>query len=182
MMGSSGIHRQSRVSHQTVRLSRGAHKSPDDGACIVELASLLSGERFSDRPSSVCPALRSFLHGYNDALADRLRQDLYGLASDIVGTRSVARVTAWRARLCVGWGGSIAPLVGLSPSFYGSTLANCTEAGIYAAQAAGRERWCHRQTLEFFRWLANARPEPPPPASPLRPPAADPRPLAAATR
>jgi hypothetical protein len=192
MAGSAG-HRGLGLSHQTVRLSRGSHRGPEDGACVVELASLLSGEPFSDRPASVCPALRSFLHGYNDALVDHLRQDLYGLASDIVDTRSIARVTAWRARLCVGWGSSLAPLAGLSPVLGGSTLAQCTEAGIWSAQASRRVGWCHRQTLAFFRWLADARsPLGPPrqclaspavlPVTPAKPGSPTARPLALATR
>jgi hypothetical protein len=145
------------VSHQTVRLSRGAHAAPAEGVCVVELASLLSGEPFSDRPKSVCPALRSFLHGYNDGLPDHLRQDLYGLGSDIVGTRSIAAVTAWRARLCLGWGKSLAPLASVPTCFEQYALGNCLLAGTYSAQAARRDRWFHRQTLAFFHWLANAR-------------------------
>ncbi|MFZ0042100.1 MAG: hypothetical protein WAK93_12395 [Solirubrobacteraceae bacterium] len=141
-----------------MRLSRGAHKVPDEGACVVELASLLSGEPFSDRPKSVCPALRSFLHGYNDALPDHLREDLYALGSDIVGTRSIAAVTAWRARLCLGWGESVAPLVSVPVRFEQYALRNCMLAGTYSAQAARRDRWFHRQTLAFFHWLADARP------------------------
>lgn len=145
-------------SHQTVRLSRGAHKGPEDGACVVELASLLNDEPFSDRPRSVCPAMREFLHGYNDGLPDQMRQELYGLAADIVGTHSPAQVTAWRAGLCVEWARSLAPLENISTSFRQWTLGNCALAGKYSARAARRDRWCHRQTLAFFRWLAHARP------------------------
>jgi hypothetical protein len=63
--------------HQTVRLSAGSHAAPDDCACVLELASMLNGEPFSDRPPSVCPALREFLQGYNDGLPDDLRQELF---------------------------------------------------------------------------------------------------------
>jgi hypothetical protein len=140
-----------------VRLSRGSHAGPAEGACVVELASLLSGEPFSDHPKSVCPALRSFLHAYNDGLPDHLRQDLYGLSSDIVGTRSIAGVTAWRARLCLGWGKSLAPLASVPTCFDQYALGNCVLAGTYSAQAARRDRCLHRQTLAFFHWLANAR-------------------------
>ncbi len=144
-------------SHQTVRLSRGAHGAPEDGVCVMELASLLADEPFSDRPASVCPALREFLQGYNDRLPDQLRQDLYALASDVVGTRGPARLTAWRARLCIGWGTSQALLENVSTNFGPWTLANCALAGSYSARAARRDRWCHGQTLAFFTWLAHAR-------------------------
>jgi hypothetical protein len=147
----------SRSTHQTVRLSAGPHRSPEDGACVVELASMLNDEPFSDRPSSVCPALREFLHSYNDDLPDHLRQELYGLASEIVGTRSPAPVTAWRARLCIDWARSLAPLEDVPTRFREWTLTNCSLAGEYAALAARRDAWCHRQTVAFFRWLAHAR-------------------------
>jgi len=38
------------VTHQTIRLSRGKHSSPEEGACVMELASMLAGEPFSDHP------------------------------------------------------------------------------------------------------------------------------------
>lgn len=123
----------------------------------MELASLLADEPFSDSPASVCPALREFLQSYNDGLPDHLRQELYALASDVVGTRGPARITAWRGRLCVAWGGSQALLENVSTSFGRWTLANCALAGSYSARAARRNRWCHRQTLAFLTWLAHAR-------------------------
>src|ERR1700753_1163871 len=73
--------------HQTVRLSRGKHSSPQDGACVMELASLLAGEPFSDHPKSVCPIIAAFLRGYNDAVDSERRQDLYRYASEAVGSR-----------------------------------------------------------------------------------------------
>ena len=33
-------------SHQTVTIRRGKHASPDRGACVVELASMLAGQRY----------------------------------------------------------------------------------------------------------------------------------------
>ncbi len=33
--------------YQTVKLSRGKHSSPEYGACVMELASMLAGEPFS---------------------------------------------------------------------------------------------------------------------------------------
>jgi hypothetical protein len=85
------------VSHQTVRLSHGCHAQPADGACVMELASMLAGEKFSDRPKSVCRVIASFLRAYNDALDVERRQDLYRCAAQVVGTRS-SRATE-RARL-----------------------------------------------------------------------------------
>lgn len=48
---------------------------------------MLAGERFSDRPLSVCPIVGSIMRVYNDVTNDRRRQDLYRYASECVGTR-----------------------------------------------------------------------------------------------
>jgi hypothetical protein len=143
--------------HQTVRLSAGSHAAPEEGVCVLELASMLNDEPFSDRPRSVCPALREFLQGYNDGLPDDLRQELYALASEIVDTHAPAPVTAWRARLCVGWARSVAAIEALPTRFPGPTLTDCGRAGRYTARVARGNRWSHSQTLAFFSWLARTR-------------------------
>jgi hypothetical protein len=89
------------VSHQTVTLARGKHASPAGGACVMELASMLAGEPFGDRPASVCPVIAAFLRSYNDAIDDRRRQDLYRYASAAVGSRASADVTRRRAQRCL---------------------------------------------------------------------------------
>jgi len=45
------------ANHQTIKLSKGRHRGPEDGACAMELASMLAGEPFSDHPDSVCPVI-----------------------------------------------------------------------------------------------------------------------------
>jgi hypothetical protein len=91
------------VSHQTVRLSRGKHSSPREGACVMELASMLSGEQFSDRPASVCPVIGGFLRSYNDAIDDEHRQDLYEYAGRVVGTRGGDELERARQERCLAW-------------------------------------------------------------------------------
>jgi hypothetical protein len=90
-------------SHQTARLSRGKHRDPEDGTCVMELASMLAGEEFSDSPRSVCPIVAGFLRTYNDGIDDNDRDDLYRFAAEAVGTRGGAEITAARARLCHAW-------------------------------------------------------------------------------
>jgi hypothetical protein len=53
----------------------------------MELASILAGERFSDRPKSVCPLIGAILRSFNDHIGDERRQDLYRFAAQAVGTR-----------------------------------------------------------------------------------------------
>jgi hypothetical protein len=86
------------VSHQTIKLSKGKHSSPETGACVMELASMLAGESFSDHPQSVCPAIAGLLRSYNDSIDDRRRQDLYPYAAKAVGSRSTPQVERDRAR------------------------------------------------------------------------------------
>src|SRR4051794_19870896 len=88
------------ISHQNVRLCRGAHRSPADGACAMELVSMLAGEPFCDRPRTACRVIGAFVRAYNDIVGDRHRQDLLTCASDLVGTRSDDAEAA-RVRLCV---------------------------------------------------------------------------------
>jgi len=44
------------VSYQTIKLSKGKHSSPEDGACVMELASMLAGEAFMGREHAAHPA------------------------------------------------------------------------------------------------------------------------------
>ena len=91
------------ASHQTIKLSRGRHSSPEHGACVMELASMLAGEGFSDHPRSVSRPIASFLRGYNDLLDDRRRADLYGYAAQTVGTADTWAVEQARAARLLAW-------------------------------------------------------------------------------
>jgi hypothetical protein len=90
---------------ERVRLDAGRHDSPGEGACVVELASLVAREPFSDRPDCVCPVIAAFLRGWNDRSAYADRQRLRPYAQRIVGTRASRNVTRWRRDLCLGWAG-----------------------------------------------------------------------------
>jgi hypothetical protein len=91
------------VTYQTIKLGKGKHSSPDDGACVMELASMLAGESFTDHPTSVCPVIGSFLRAYNDSVDDERRQDLYEYASKVVGSRTSADVQRARAEHLMTW-------------------------------------------------------------------------------
>jgi len=92
------------MNYQTIRLSMGRHSSPAKGACVMELASMLAGESFSDHPPSACPVISSFLRAYNDRVNDERRQDLYRYAAEVVGTRSPGPVEQARADRLAAWG------------------------------------------------------------------------------
>jgi hypothetical protein len=91
------------ISHQNVRLGPGRHPQPGKVVCVLELASMLAGDRFGDRPVSVCPVIGSILRAYNDNIDDRRRQDLFRFAADAVGTRRDYRVQRHRADAALAW-------------------------------------------------------------------------------
>lgn len=91
------------TSYQTIKLSRGRHSSPEHGACVMELASMLAGEAFSDHPRSVSRPIASFLRGYNDLLDDRRRADLYRYASLTVGTAAARPIEDARVAHLLQW-------------------------------------------------------------------------------
>jgi hypothetical protein len=69
----------------------------------LELASMLAGERFTDRPASVCPVIGSILRAYNDNTDEALRQDLYRYASEVVETRATFELQHERAAVALEW-------------------------------------------------------------------------------
>jgi hypothetical protein len=91
------------VNFQTVKLGKGKHSSPEEGACVMELASMLADEPFTDHPASVCPVIGSFLRSYNDSIDDGRRQALYDYASKVVGSRSCQRIAQVRASRLAEW-------------------------------------------------------------------------------
>ncbi|HET8673939.1 MAG TPA: hypothetical protein VFL87_09900, partial [Thermoleophilaceae bacterium] len=132
-----------------VRLARGRHQSPDQGACVMELASMLADEPFSDHPRSVCPVIGAFLRAYNDGLPDDRRQDLYEYAAKSVGTAAGRGVRRARARLCLDWLAEQTP--GSRPSrlsrmFAGWTLGSIGRA---AARASRSNAETHRGVLRL---------------------------------
>jgi len=86
-----------------IKLSKGKHTDPEDGACVMELASMLADEPFTDHPASVCRVIGSFLRAYNDSIDSERRQTLYEYASKVVGSRADARTQQARAARLAEW-------------------------------------------------------------------------------
>ena len=68
-------------------LSRGRHRTPRRGACFMEFASVLAGERWSDHPSCTHPLLAQLARHVNDHTTDAGRQELTLLIPSVVGRR-----------------------------------------------------------------------------------------------
>jgi hypothetical protein len=123
-------------SYQTVRLARGRHSSRHAGVCVMELASMLGHEPFSDRAGSISPTIGAFLRTYNDGLDDVRREDLYPVAAAIVGTAACRAVERERVNRCLAFAGQ-----------HGGRMAGRRAAlGLAAPGAAGA--WAARAALE----------------------------------
>ncbi len=66
-------------------LSRGKHRSQRKGACFMEMASVLSGERWSDHPGCTHPLLGQLARMVNDHTSDGERGRLAVLIPSVVG-------------------------------------------------------------------------------------------------
>ena len=66
-------------------LSRGKHRNPKRGACFMELASFLAGERWSDHPACTHPLLAEVARTTNDRTSDAGRPLLAPLIPSVVG-------------------------------------------------------------------------------------------------
>jgi len=69
-------------------LSRGKHRTMRKGACFMEMASLLAGERWSDHPSCTHPLLADLARHINDLTSDEERHRLAVLIPSVVGLDS----------------------------------------------------------------------------------------------
>ncbi|NEE12751.1 hypothetical protein G3M58_40655, partial [Streptomyces sp. SID7499] len=70
---------------------RFAHLDPDDGACLMEAAALLSSGRFTDSPPGTHPALAALARVVNDSVGDDARLALWPLAADLADARPAGR-------------------------------------------------------------------------------------------
>ncbi|MEU4425672.1 hypothetical protein AB0F81_34045 [Actinoplanes sp. NPDC024001] len=76
-------------------LSRGKHRHPRRGACFMEFASYLAGEKWSDHPACTHPLLAHLARLVNDYTSDEGRRRLAPLVPSVVGlTSDDARVDA----------------------------------------------------------------------------------------
>lgn len=124
----------------------------------MELASMLAGESFSDRPASTSRVIAALLRTYNDGLDDRRRQDLYPLASLIVGTVGSRAVERERMSRCLEFARSLG--AGAPSGRAAIGIASAEGSGSWAALAAlrgGPSDETHERVVEFVRELVAIR-------------------------
>jgi hypothetical protein len=148
-------------SHQTIRLSAGRHRSPSAGACVMELASMLADEPFSDRSGTVSPVIGALLRTYNDGVGDDLRQELIPVAALIVGTAGPRALESERATRCLRFARELGGVLPRGRAALG--MATPEAAGTWAALAAlrgGVDDARHARVLAMVRELVDLRRRP----------------------
>jgi hypothetical protein len=128
----------------------------------MELASMLAEEPFSDRPRNASAVIGAFLRTYNDGLDEERRQDLYPMASLIVGSAGSKPVERERASRCLEFARSLGARVPAGRGAIG--IASAEASGSWAALAAlasGPTAEVHSRALAFVRELIGIAPSPP---------------------
>jgi hypothetical protein len=163
-----------RRNYQTVTLGRGKHRSPEEGACVIELATMLAGESFSDHCRRIDPSISAFLRGYNDHIDSRRRADLKPLAVEVIDSRGSRSLARRRAELCAEFarGAPPPPLLAFHrrrfrDDFLAAESPDPQLAGIVAGGGAWRRTKQHERTLRFIDELIALRDERRPPDGPV---------------
>ena len=73
-------------------LTAGRHRGPRQGACFMEFASFLAGERWSDHPACTHPLVATLARDVNDLTSDRARDALMPLVTSVIGVHEVDEV------------------------------------------------------------------------------------------
>ena len=85
-----------------ITLDHGEHGNPEEGACAMEVVSMLAGEGFTDAPKCASTVLRSFTISLNDQWDQAQRQTLAPYLPRMVGTAGDGQDEA-RSYLAVDW-------------------------------------------------------------------------------
>jgi hypothetical protein len=80
------MHYQMMLTPEQMQLGRGRHANPGARGCLMELASVLAGETWSDHPASVQPVLAAVARVVNDRVGDQDRARLEQLVPAMIGT------------------------------------------------------------------------------------------------
>jgi hypothetical protein len=88
-----------------LHLASGSHISMESGLCVMEAASYVAAEPWSDSPPCVCPVIGSFMRAWNDGLPSDAERDrlLKPLISSIIDTKSTSEVEERRSYLALDW-------------------------------------------------------------------------------
>lgn len=88
---------------EQITLDHGAHDSADDGMCVAEAMTYVTGQPFSDRPACVSLAIAAFLRRWNDALPVEPRQLLKPYVLKALNTATGPEHELRRSWLAADW-------------------------------------------------------------------------------
>jgi hypothetical protein len=135
-------------------LGRGTHTDPRQGCNILELASVLAGERWSIMPQSVHPALATAAEAVNDLLTDDRKRLLVPLAPWLPGTNSAdPRIWPAVASACIR--AALASASGPDQPRLLAELNRAREWLVRASSASGGQRG-YRTRRRDRRWVMDA--------------------------
>ena len=135
-------------------LGRGTHADPRHGCSVLELASVLAGERWSTSPQSVHPALATAAEAVNDLLADDRKRLLVPLAPWLPGTNSAdPRIWPAVAGACIR--AALASASGPDQPRLLAELNRAREWLVLTSSASGARRG-HRTRRRDRRWVMDA--------------------------
>jgi hypothetical protein len=104
------MHSGTPVPDQLPILTRGWHRGPEDGACVMEYVSVLAGLRFTDHPRCTPPALAALARLVNDRIVDDgVRSELALLAPELIGVKAGPGTTHWVIARCLLAAASLLP-------------------------------------------------------------------------
>lgn len=90
---------------ETIELKKGSHPAPNGTkeGCLLEWASYLAGEPWSDHPKCVSPIIAAFGRRWNDDLDDESRQVLKGYLPRLLNTKGTKYQEIERYWMVVDW-------------------------------------------------------------------------------
>ncbi|WP_369163840.1 hypothetical protein, partial [Burkholderia pseudomallei] len=85
-------------------INHGAHDSPDEGHCLLEVVSMFAGEQFGDSPACVDPILAQFGRSWNDGMrSDYERAQLKIYITRLLGTKKGDPLSQKRGWMAMDW-------------------------------------------------------------------------------
>lgn len=123
-------------------LSTGAHDSPNDGLCAMEMVAFMERLEHSDTPKCTCPVLTKYVIRINDVMPNNRREELKSRLPFLVGTVSEkhelnrAEHFAWAAIRIFAPIALRAVNIDAQPLLEAKTLRAAADAAAYAAYAA----------------------------------------------
>lgn len=77
-------------------LSHGGHRDPKQGACVMEMVSFITGEKWTDHPRTVHSALAEIARTTNDFVSDDNRSIIANMIPRFIGTNKIKDADKYR--------------------------------------------------------------------------------------